>query len=317
MALHGLFAALALLGPAAANPVNAPAGVAAAKPDAAAAQASRRPIAGSAIAVANRPRPQTPRRHHRPLVGGSLTLDYGADTTYRITAAPGRLTAIRLAVGEHLVSKASGDTRGWSVGDTREGDGAAERGVVLIRPSRSGLSTNIVLTTTRATYVIDTTSRNYGPYAALVRFNMPEPRRLEPPPTPQKPPLAAAVAAAVSAATEVPADPSRQGIAEIQAPRPRLNFGYEISHPSGPQRTIFDPIQVFDDGRQTFIDMPADPRTSAAPLFILGADGRAELVNYRIIGRSYVVDRLFDVAELRVGETRQTIIRIRRLGGGS
>ncbi len=45
---------------------------------------------------------------------------------------------------------------------------------------------------------------------------------------------------------------------------------------------------------------------------MLGAGGKAELVNYRVRGRYYVVDRLFRAAELRLGEKRQQVVRIAR-----
>jgi type IV secretion system protein VirB9 len=48
------------------------------------------------------------------------------------------------------------------------------------------------------------------------------------------------------------------------------------------------------------------------PLFVLGTDGDAELVNYRVRGNYYVVDRLFRAAELRLGERNQTVVRISR-----
>ena len=48
------------------------------------------------------------------------------------------------------------------------------------------------------------------------------------------------------------------------------------------------------------------------PLFVLGADGDAELVNYRVRGNYYVVDRLFRAAELRLGERNQMVVRISR-----
>jgi type IV secretion system protein VirB9 len=41
------------------------------------------------------------------------------------------------------------------------------------------------------------------------------------------------------------------------------------------------------------------------------------VVNYRLRGRYYVVDRLFAVAELRLGEKRQQIVRITRSAGDS
>ena len=78
------------------------------------------------------------------------------------------------------------------------------------------------------------------------------------------------------------------------------------------------PLRAFDDGRQTFIEFPAQIATGVAPpLFVVGADGSAELVNYRMRGHFYVVDRLFDVAELRFGLKRQQVVRITRLRDGS
>jgi type IV secretion system protein VirB9 len=53
----------------------------------------------------------------------------------------------------------------------------------------------------------------------------------------------------------------------------------------------------------------------APPLFVIGPSGEAELVNYRMRGRYYVVDRLFGVAELRLGQKRQQVVRISRSGG--
>ena len=39
---------------------------------------------------------------------------------------------------------------------------------------------------------------------------------------------------------------------------------------------------------------------------------KAKLVDYRVNGEYYVVDRLFDYAELRLGEKDQTVVRIER-----
>ena len=49
------------------------------------------------------------------------------------------------------------------------------------------------------------------------------------------------------------------------------------------------------------------------PLFVTGADGGAELVNYRVQGRYMVVDRLFGSGELRLGTRKsEVIVRITR-----
>ena len=51
----------------------------------------------------------------------------------------------------------------------------------------------------------------------------------------------------------------------------------------------------------------------APPLFVLGAGGEAELVNYRVQGNYYIVDHLFAAAELRQGVNSQGVVRIRRI----
>jgi type IV secretion system protein VirB9 len=50
------------------------------------------------------------------------------------------------------------------------------------------------------------------------------------------------------------------------------------------------------------IELPGDIASGdMPPLFVIGADQAAELVNYRVQGRYMVVDRLFERAELRLG----------------
>jgi len=50
----------------------------------------------------------------------------------------------------------------------------------------------------------------------------------------------------------------------------------------------------------------------APPLFVVSSEGETQLVNYRVKGRYYVVDRLFARAELRLGEKDQQVVRIDR-----
>jgi type IV secretion system protein VirB9 len=49
----------------------------------------------------------------------------------------------------------------------------------------------------------------------------------------------------------------------------------------------------------------------APALFVLRAQ-ETQLVNYRVKGDTYVIDRLIDAAELRVGQQDQEIVRIVR-----
>lgn len=64
------------------------------------------------------------------------------------------------------------------------------------------------------------------------------------------------------------------------------------------------------------IEFPASiAQGEAPPLFVLDERGDAALVNYRMAGRYYVVDRLFAQAELRLGAGRQAVVRISREDG--
>jgi len=65
-------------------------------------------------------------------------------------------------------------------------------------------------------------------------------------------------------------------------------------------------VRVFDDGAKTYIQMPAGVQNRQAPAFvILGQDGKGELVNYRVKDQLYVVDRLFDHAQLILGSGKK------------
>jgi type IV secretion system protein VirB9 len=51
------------------------------------------------------------------------------------------------------------------------------------------------------------------------------------------------------------------------------------------------------------------------PLFVIGRDGKPELVNYRAYKNMLIVDRLFAAAELRLGGEKQQKVRIARADG--
>ena len=216
---------------------------------------------------------------------------YQEGQLYRLYAAPEQVTDIALQAGEALVSVAAGDTVRWIVGDTTSGSSANRRTHILVKPSAPGLKTNLVISTDRRVYHLALESTERTAMAAL-SWNYPQDEL-----------MAIERVAAVAEAQRSVAD----GL-ELD----RLNFDYRISGDNPAWR----PLRVFDDGRQTFIAFPASISVGEAPpLFVTGANGEAQLVNYRMRGDYYVVDRLFDAAELRLGEKHQDIVRITR--GGS
>jgi type IV secretion system protein VirB9 len=76
------------------------------------------------------------------------------------------------------------------------------------------------------------------------------------------------------------------------------------------------PVSVFDDGRRVYVVFPPGiTQGEMPPLFVIGADGRGQIVNTRVLGNVLIVDRLFGAAELRLGERRQQVVRIIRTDG--
>ena len=82
----------------------------------------------------------------------------------------------------------------------------------------------------------------------------------------------------------------------------KVNFDYTIR---GGDEHI-RPVRVFDDGAKTYIQMPAEIQHREAPvLLVVGKDGKGEMTNYRVKDQTYIVDRLFDRANLVLGSGKK------------
>jgi len=216
---------------------------------------------------------------------------YSDGALYQVYAAVGRVTVISLQPGEELVTVAAGDTVRWIVGDTSSGSGADLRVNVLVKPIRSGLKTNLVITTSRRTYLLELTSTQKT-WMASVSWDYPRDRML------------ALQRQAHAANTAAPVD---TGLS-LQ----NLRFRYAISGSNPPWK----PLRAFDDGEKVYIQFPAGiAQGELPPLFVIGAQGDGQLVNYRFRSPYYIVDRLFGAAELRLGADKGDIVRIERTDG--
>lgn len=214
---------------------------------------------------------------------------------YQLYTAPGQVTDIALQEGEQLVGPgpvAAGDTVRWIIGDTVSGSGPEQRVHILIKPTRAGLVTNVVINTDRRTYHLELRSTPET-YMASVSWTYPQDA------------LIALAARGHNSAAAAPVVPN----VDIDA----LNFHYRIEG----DRPSWRPLRAFDNGRQVFIELPSNiGQSDLPPFFIAGAKGEGELVNYRIRGRYLVVDRLFAGAELRLGAGKSEK-RVRILRDGS
>jgi type IV secretion system protein VirB9 len=221
---------------------------------------------------------------------------YADGALYQVYAAPGEITDIALEVGEQLVGTgpvAAGDTVRWIIGDTESGSGIAKRIHILVKPTRGKLITNLVINTDRRTYHMELRSSE-ATYMASVSWTYPQDQLI--------------ALRKANAAVEASA-PIVSGIDLVA-----LQFRYRIDGDVPPWR----PVRAFDDGRQVFVEFPAGiVQGEMPPLWVLGQEGRAELVNYRVKGRFMIVDQLFAAAELRLGSEKQQKVQILRADGRS
>jgi P-type conjugative transfer protein TrbG len=216
---------------------------------------------------------------------------YTDGALYQVYAAPGRVTVISLQAGEELVTVAAGDTVRWVVGDTSSGSGDALRVNVLVKPVRTGLKTNLVVTTNRRTYLIELTSTEKA-WMASVSWDYPKDHML----ALQRQAQVAQTAAPVDAGLSLE----------------RIRFRYAISGSTPPWK----PLRAFDDGEKVYIQFPAGiAQGELPPLFVIGAQGDVQLVNYRFRSPYYIVDRLFGAADLRLGADKGDVVRIERTDG--
>ena len=210
---------------------------------------------------------------------------------YQVYTSPGRVTVISLQPGEELVTVAAGDTVRWIVGDTSSGGGNELRVNVLVKPIRTGLKTNLVITTSRRTYLIELTSTEKA-WMASVSWDYPRDRML----------ALQRQAQAASAVAPVDTGLSLENI----------RFRYAITGSNAPWK----PLRAFDDGEKVYIQFPAGiAQGELPPLFVIGAQGDGQLVNYRFRSPYYIVDRLFGAAELRLGGDKGDVVRIERTDG--
>ncbi|WP_054310781.1 P-type conjugative transfer protein TrbG [Mesorhizobium sp. 1M-11] len=241
------------------------------------------------VADANKAATQQPTRYG--YINAVQVYPYAEGALYQLYAAPERVSDIALQPGEKLTAVSAGDTVRWVIGDTVSGTGDNQRTHVLVKPFAAGLTTNLVITTERRTYHLQLQSTEKTAMAAI-SWTYSEDQL---------------VALRQRNARAEAASPVASNVA-----LDNIRFRYAITGDTPPWR----PARAFDDGSKVYIEFPRRiDQGEAPPLFIVGPDGGNQLVNYRVRGNYYIVDRLFAAAELRLGTKKQEVVRITRTDG--
>ncbi len=221
--------------------------------------------------------------------------DYAPGVVYTAITSPGYVTTIALRPNEKLITASAGDTVRWLVDSVQSGSGETAQTLLIVKPRKAGLQTNLLITTDQRIYTLDLNSVDTGVYHTMIAWNYP-------------------FGDAVVIRNQVAAQQAAvQATVATGVDLSRANFNYSILRQKHSPTPPWCPLRAFDDGRKTYIQFPPKVAvTEAPPLFVMGRNGDAQLVNYRVKGDWYIVDRLFDKAELRLGQAPQTIVAIVR-----
>ena len=208
-----------------------------------------------------------------------------------LVCAPLRVCIIELQAGEKIVGEPQiGDAIRWNVSPGMYGDGDEATQMIVLKPQEAGLDTNLLISTDRRAYYVRLVSKPQE-YVARVAFRYPEEENS------QKWKQHLAEQKIQERETKRQAE-----VIPALITAKKLNFGYKVTGGDEHLR----PERVFDDGAKTYIQMKPEMQNREAPvLVVLGADGKGEMTNYRVRERTYIVDRLFDRAQLVLGSGKK------------
>ena len=228
---------------------------------------------------------------------------YGGMSEPVVDCAPLRTTDIQLQPGETITDVAMGDSERWMATPAASGDPRNPVPHLAVKPQLPGIETNLTIYTTKHIYHLILRSRRHA--MQEVEFYYPDELLAA------MKQADAAAADAKQVAIDPPAD-SDDVVKVANVDPAQLNFSYKLAGPNVPWK----PIRAFDDGSHVYIQMPSGMKTSEAPALLIDAGGGTQMVNYRVEGNYYVVDRLFSNAILVSGVGRdQDRVTISYAGG--
>ena len=232
-----------------------------------------------------------------PFLGeqGYIIYPYG-EVVPVITCRPLRMTDVALEPGEEIMGIHAGDTVRWQFSPSQSMKNGLAVAHIVVKPSQPGISTNLVIHTDRRTYNLDFTSSEGTQYLRGVAFSY------------QTNDLTYLF---TSNNKKKASDKELEDKMQVNNFDVDLEDMYTKYNIINAAKVDWSPEAVFDDGDKTYIRMPS--RFSETPAFYIVLAKKETLTNFRVKGRYYIVDRLFDKAYMKVGSRRVAIVRADKL----
>lgn len=214
-------------------------------------------------------------------INSIMYFNYMPGALYQIYCAPLSITDVQLRAGERIISVAGGDTLRWQVSKTFSGVSERRCEHLLIKPTESGLTNTLVITTDQRTYHLVLYSKDKI-YIPVVAWNYSDSEN------------------SINNFIEMrknSVEPYMEIAGEFDVNK--LDFSYKIKSIRG-LKPKWMPQMVFNDGNKTYIKFPREIQELPV-LFIGDNKSNAYIVNYRVVGDYYVVDIIFNEAKLSLG----------------
>lgn len=194
--------------------------------------------------------------------GARVTYEYKDDSLFYVNTKLGFVNDIELRPGEVVTHIAGGDTKRWLIDKAIVGNVQH----VYIKPIEPDIDTNIIINTNQRAYrLYVVVSNDYDP---LISFTFPD----------------------------SPASGQRLRVPEDNPPvyGDRVNKNYEIRVKKKADKSLI-PLEIFDDGRQTFIRISKDNKYDLPVLYSIDSWNKKNIamVNYRVKGEYIIADGVY------------------------
>lgn len=216
---------------------------------------------------------------------GAVNYMFGASIP-SVVCSPLYVCNIELQPGEVVNDIKAGDSVRWLITPSIVGSGSTSQTIVSVKPTDAGLQTNLIITTTKRLYDITLVSSSYA-HTDEITFTYSEDVQAQ--------------------WRQYQAQEQQNAINTTMTNGTNLaslDFGYALNGDNPAWR----PLRVYSDGIKTYIQFPRSMLSGDAPTLVaLDGDGTwfssptKEIVNYRVVGDTYVVDRVLDRAALLSG----------------
>jgi P-type conjugative transfer protein TrbG len=216
---------------------------------------------------------------------GAVNYMFGASVP-SVVCSPLYVCNIELQPGEVVNNITSGDSVRWLITPSIVGSGANAQTIVSVKPTDAGLRTNLTIATTKRLYDITLVSNTYA-HTDEITFTYPE---------------------EVQARWQQYQQQAQQNAINTTTANGTNLASLDFKYALADDNPAWRPLRVYSDGVKTYIQFPRSMLSGDAPTLVtLDRDGSwfssptKEIVNYRVEGDTYVVDRVLDRAALLSG----------------